>query len=76
MAGFLRTPAFHVEMLLHSLSVKRSQKFWHPAADSAGKLALDNALIGMAGNAGVEPVREFLLRRFTAKVPQYAKGKS
>lgn len=38
---------------------------YHPASDSAGKLALDNALIGIAGEAAVNLCREFLLKPFT-----------
>lgn len=37
---------------------------YHPAADSAGKLALDNALLGTLGEAGVNVVRELFLKRF------------
>ncbi len=37
---------------------------YHPASDSAGKLALRNALLGTVGEAGVNLARELLLRRF------------
>ena len=37
---------------------------YHPAADSAGKLALDNALLGTLGEAAVNVTRELILKRF------------
>lgn len=37
---------------------------YHPASNSAGKLALDNALLGTVGEAGVNLVRELFLKRF------------
>ena len=37
---------------------------YHPAADSAGKLALDNALLGTLGEAAVDVTRELFLKRF------------
>ncbi|MGI4831521.1 MAG: carboxypeptidase-like regulatory domain-containing protein [Janthinobacterium lividum] len=44
---------------------------YHPATDSAGRLALDNGLIGILGNAAVNLTREFLLKPFTRGVPVY-----
>ncbi len=38
---------------------------YHPASNSAGSLALDNALIGVGGSAVVNLVREFVLKPFT-----------
>ncbi len=49
---------------------------YHPADHSAGSLALDNALIGVAGGAVQGLVREFVLKPFTHKVPAYANGKT
>ncbi len=49
---------------------------YHPADHSAGSLALDNALIGIAGGAVQGLVREFVLKPFTHKVPPYANGKT
>jgi hypothetical protein len=49
---------------------------YHPASDSAGSLALDNALIGIGGGAFQGLIREFLWDHFTSKVPSYAKGKA
>jgi Carboxypeptidase regulatory-like domain len=48
---------------------------YHPDANSAGELAADNAIIGIAGGAFQGLLREFLWSRFTSKVPSYAKGK-
>ena len=47
---------------------------YHPADHTAGQLALDNALIGIAGGAVQGLVREFVLKPFTHKVPAYANG--
>lgn len=44
---------------------------YHPATDSAGKLALDNGLIGILGSAAVNLTREFLLKPFTRGIPVY-----
>jgi hypothetical protein len=49
---------------------------YHPPDHSAGSLALDNALIGIAGGAVQGLVREFVLKPFTHKVPAYANGKT
>ena len=46
---------------------------YHPAADSAGRLALSNGLIGIVGSAVVNLSREFLLKPFTRGVPVYSK---
>jgi hypothetical protein len=48
---------------------------YRPDADRGAMLAINNALIHTAGTAGANLVREFVLRRFTSKVPGYAKGK-
>ena len=48
---------------------------YHPASNSAGSLALDNALIGLIGGSVQGLVREFVTSRITHKVPSYAKGK-
>jgi hypothetical protein len=48
---------------------------YHPASNSAGKLALDNALIGIGAGAFVNLTREFLFRPFTKGIPVYGKGK-
>jgi hypothetical protein len=48
---------------------------YHPDANSAGELAADNALIGIAGGAFQGLLREFLWSHFTSRVPSYAQGK-
>ena len=49
---------------------------YHPSTDSAGKLALDNALLGTVGEAAVNLTREFLLKHFTRGLPTtYASDK-
>lgn len=50
--------------ILGNASAGAISTLYHPAADSAGKLALDNALLGSVGEAGVNVVRELFLKRF------------
>ena len=50
--------------ILGNASAGALSTVYHPAADSAGKLALDNALLGTVGEAGVNVVRELFLKRF------------
>ena len=50
--------------ILGNASSGALSSLYHPAADSAGKLALDNALLGSLGEAGVNVVRELFLKRF------------
>ncbi len=48
---------------------------YYPAGDRGVGLTLGNALVGTAGNAIDNVIREFFLRRFTSKVPAYENGK-
>jgi hypothetical protein len=48
---------------------------YRPDGDRGVGLAINNALIHTGGNAVANVVREFVLRGFTTKVPDYAKGK-
>ena len=48
---------------------------YHPDANSAGELARNNALIGIAGGAVQGLLREFVWSRITSKVTGYATGK-
>lgn len=50
--------------ILGNASAGAISTLYHPAADSAGKLALDNALLGSLGEAGVNVVRELFLKPF------------
>ncbi len=50
--------------ILGNASAGALSALYHPAGDSAGKLALDNALLGSLGEAGVNVVRELFLKRF------------
>ncbi len=47
---------------------------YHPASNSAGSLARNNALIGVAGGAAVNLAREFLFRPFTRGISPTATG--
>jgi hypothetical protein len=60
--------------ILGNASAGAISTLYHPATDSAGKLALDNALLGTLGEAGVNLCREFLLHPFTRGIPAYAHG--
>ena len=48
---------------------------YHPSTDRGARLTIDNALLDIAGHAADNLVREFILRKFTPKVPNYANGK-
>lgn len=61
--------------ILGNASAGALSTVYHPASNSAGSLALDNALIGIAGGSAIGLVREFVLKPFTHKVPPYANGK-
>ena len=58
--------------ILGNASAGALSTVYHPAADSAGKLALDNALLGTLGEAAVNLTREFLLKPFTRGLPPVA----
>ncbi len=61
--------------ILGNASAGAISTLYHPASNSAGKLALDNALIGIGGTAFVNLTREFLFKPFTHGIPAYSKGK-
>lgn len=47
---------------------------YHPNS-TAGQLVFDNTVLGLAGQAGANLAREFILRHFAKNIPSYAKGK-
>jgi hypothetical protein len=49
---------------------------YHPADDRGAKLTVDNALVGLAASSIGNLVREFVLRKYTPSVPNYAQGKA
>ncbi len=55
---------FNYSHILGNAGAGALSTLYHPAADTAGKLALDNALLGTLGEAGVNVVRELFLKRF------------
>ncbi len=55
---------FNYSHILGNAGAGALSTLYHPAADTAGKLALDNALLGTVGEAGVNVVRELFLKRF------------
>ncbi|WP_187290231.1 carboxypeptidase-like regulatory domain-containing protein [Terriglobus saanensis] len=48
---------------------------YHPADDRGARLTVDNALLGIAASSIGNLVREFVLRKYTPSVPNYAQGK-
>ena len=61
--------------ILGNASAGALSTLYHPAADSAAHLALRNALLGTAGEAGVNVVRELFLKRFVRGGDVDANGK-
>lgn len=49
---------------------------YHPAGDRGVGLTISNGFIEIGGNAADNLLREFLFRRFTSKVPDYATGQA
>lgn len=62
--------------MLGSASAGAVSSVYHPASDSAGKLAALNLGVGIAGKGIQALIREFVWPRFTTHVPAYANGKS
>ena len=65
----------HYSHILGNLSAGAISNVYHPDRDRGLGLTFSNALIGLGASAGVDLVREFVLKGFTTKVPGYAKGK-
>ncbi len=49
---------------------------YHDASDRSAGLTFENAFLNLAGNAADNLIREFVLRRLTPKVPDYANGQA
>ncbi len=61
--------------VLGSLAAGGISSFYRPDRDRGVRLVERSLLVGTAGTAAVNLVREFALRRVTSKVPAYAQGK-
>lgn len=61
--------------VLGNASAGAISTLYHPDSNSVASLALDNALIGVAGGGFQALLREFVWPHITTKVPAYAKGK-
>jgi hypothetical protein len=61
--------------VLGSFAAGGIANLYYPAGDRGVGLTLGNALVGTAGNAIDNLIREFVLRRFTSNVPAYENGK-
>jgi hypothetical protein len=60
--------------VLGSFAAGGIANLYYPAGDRGAGLTLGNALVGTAGNAIDNLIREFFLRRLTSKVPAYENG--
>jgi hypothetical protein len=60
--------------VLGSFAAGGIANLYYPAGDRGRGLTLGNALIGTAGNAVDNLIREFLLRKLTSNVPVYENG--
>ena len=61
--------------VLGSFAAGGIANLYYPTGDRGLGLTLGNALVGTAGNAFDNLIREFILRRLTSKVPAYENGK-
>jgi hypothetical protein len=61
--------------VLGSFAAGGIANLYYPAGDRGVGLTLGNALVGTAGNAIDNLIREFFLRRLTSKVPAYENGR-
>lgn len=61
--------------ILGNFAAGALSNLYYPSASRGMSLTIGNGLIETAGRAGTNLVREFLLKRLTSKVPDYANGK-
>ena len=61
--------------LMGSFAAGGLANLYYPQANRGVSLTLGNAFVGIAGHAADNLLREFLLRRLTPNVPDYATGK-
>ena len=61
--------------VLGSFAAGGIANLYYPAGDRGVGLTLGDALVGTAGHAVDNLIREFLLRKLTSKVPAYENGK-
>jgi len=66
---------FNYSRILGSFAAGAVANAYHPASDRGVGLTVTNGFIDIAANAADNLIREFLSRRFTSNVPDYAKGK-
>lgn len=62
--------------LLGSMAAGAISKLYHPGGEDGVALVERNLLIGTAAGAGVNLIREFLLRKVVTKIPVYEQGKA
>jgi len=60
--------------VLGSLAAGGLSNLYYPSGERGASLTVLNTLVGTAGNAANNLVREFLLRRLTPRVPDYHNG--
>jgi hypothetical protein len=66
---------FNASHILGNFIAGYISRSYHPGKSDAIGLAVDNTLIGVAGQAGVNIVREFVVKRISKGTPQYGMGK-
>jgi hypothetical protein len=68
-------PVFNYSNVLGNLAAGGISNAYYPSHDRGISLTFTNWAIGTAGDAASGLVREFILRKVTPKVPDYATGK-
>jgi hypothetical protein len=66
---------FNYSHILGNFAAGYISKTYHPGTNKGFGLAIDNTLIGVGGQMGVNLVREFVLKRISSGTPKYGKGK-
>lgn len=66
---------FNYSHILGNFAAGYISRSYHPGTKNGIGLAVDNTLIGVAGQMGVNLVREFALKRISSGTPKYGRGK-
>jgi hypothetical protein len=66
---------FNASFIAGDFSAGLISHTYRPDSTGGLRLATDNTLIGIAGTAGVNVLREFFLKHFSTGTPGYGKGK-
>lgn len=66
---------FNYSHILGNFTAGYISKTYHPGTNKGIGLAVDNTLIGVVGQMGVNLVREFALKRISTGTPKFGNGK-